>query len=119
MNRPTWFRLDTDIFDHPKIQRAITDGGADAALLWMRGISYSARHLTDGWVPLSLPKQWGYKQRHIDALTRHVLWIPLEITDDGGWLINDYTEYQPTRAWWEDNSERKRKAARTRWESHN
>lgn len=109
-SRPTWFRLDTDLFDNPKIMRAVHQAGADALTLWIRGLAYSTKHLTDGWIPLPIPKQWGYRQRHVEALTRHQLWIPLEITDDGGWLINDYREYQPTRAHWEAMHE-KRKAA--------
>lgn len=117
--RPDWFRLDTDLFDNPKIMRAAIDGGDQALMLWIRGLAYSTKHLTDGWVPLPLPKQWGYRQRHVDALTTHVLWIPLEITDDGGWLINDYRDYQPTRAEWEALGEKRstaaRAAARARW----
>lgn len=114
-NRPTWFRLDVDLFDNPKIHRAAHDAGDQAVLLWMRGIAYATRHLTDGWIPLPLPKQWGYTPKHIQPLERHGLWIPLEITDDGGWLINDYAQYQPTRAQWEAVSDRKRVAAKARW----
>jgi hypothetical protein len=78
-------------------------------------MAYSARHLTDGWVPLTLPAAWGYGRRHTRALEDVGLWIPLEITDDGGWLINDYTQYQVTREEWEAKSEQRRKAARKRW----
>lgn len=114
--RPAWIRIDTDLLDHPKIQRTIKDGGHAAVLLWIQSLGYSARHLTDGWVPLPLPRQWGFKTRQIQALIDNVLWIPLEITDDGGWLINDYPQYQPTRAQWEAQAERKRNAARARWD---
>lgn len=113
-SRPTWFRLDADLFDNPKIMRA----GRDATLLWMHGIAYSARHLTDGWIPEPLPKRWGFTRSNTESLEKHGLWIPLEITDDGGWLINDYADYQPTRAEWTAVSERKRAAAKARWEKH-
>lgn len=115
-NRPTWIRIDLDWLDNPKVMRAIKDGGDGAGLLWLRGISYSARHLTDGWVPLPMPKQWGHTTKQTTALEKHGLWIPLEITDDGGWLINDYTEYQPTRAEWEATGQKRRAAARARWD---
>jgi len=107
-SKPTWFRLDADLFDNPKIMRA----GTEATLLWMRGIAYSARHLTDGWIPEPLPKRWGYTRKHTETLERHVLWIPLEITDDGGWLINDYADYQPTRAEWGEYIEKRKAAGR-------
>ena len=110
-NKPTWFRLDADLFENPKIMRA----GREATLLWIHSIAYSARHLTDGWIPEPLPKRWGYTRKHTESLEQQVLWIPLEITDDGGWLINDYTKYQPTRAEWEAKSESGRAAALARW----
>ena len=115
-SRPTWIRLDLDWLDHPKIMRATRTAGDGAALLWLRAISYSARHLTDGWVPHPLPKQWGHTPRHVTALEDNQLWIPLEVTDDGGWLINDYTAYQPTRQEWEASVEQRRKASRARWD---
>jgi hypothetical protein len=78
-------------------------------------VCYSTRHLTDGWIPLPLPKRWGYTARQTDALTAAGLWHPLEITDDGGWLIHDYADHQITRAEWEAKTAKARESARKRW----
>ena len=114
-SKPTWMRLDTSFTSNPKIQQAIGTGGRDAALLWIEGLAYATSQLTDGWVPPKMPTRWGYKPRHITALTSAGLWFEVPITDHDGWLINDYEEYQPTRADWEKVSEMKRIAARARW----
>lgn len=103
------------LFSHPKIKRLESAAGMPGVLLYIRAISYSTEYLTDGWVPLPLPKEWGYGRKHTEALEDVGLWIPLEITDDGGWIINDYPEYQITRAEWESKVEQRRKAARKRW----
>jgi hypothetical protein len=108
-------RLDLDMIDNPKIKRLRLASGDSGIVLSLRAMAYSTRHLTDGWVPLPLPKEWGYGRKHTEALEDVGLWIPLEITDDGGWLINDYAQYQITRAEWEAKSEQRRKAARKRW----
>jgi hypothetical protein len=114
-SRPTWVRLDVGLFSHPKIKRLESAAGMPGVLLYIRAISYSTEYLTDGWVPLPLPKEWGYGRKHTEALEDVGLWIPLEITDDGGWIINDYPQYQLTRAEWERRSEKGRAAARKRW----
>lgn len=117
-SRPQWFRLDTNLFDNPKVHRAVAAGGHGSVLLWMQSLAYSTRHLTDGWIPLAMPKRWGYTARQAAALVDSGLWIPLEITDDGGWLIHDYRDYQPTREAWESRGEKMRAAARKRWQSN-
>lgn len=114
-SRPPWLRLDTDLFESPKIQRALARGSHSAVLLWVQGIAYSTRYLTDGWVPLPMPRQWGYRDKHVEALVETGLWYPLEITDDGGWLIHDFADHQPTRAEWEAKTEKRRAAARRSW----
>jgi hypothetical protein len=108
-------RLDTGLFHHPKITRLKATAGSDGVLLYIQSISYSTEYLTDGWIPLPIPKQWGFGKRHTEALEDVGLWIPLEITDDGGWIINDYPQYQLTRQEWERRSEKGRAAARKRW----
>jgi hypothetical protein len=47
-----WSKLDDGLFDHPKILAAArdfgTDGGAKALGLFVAGLLYSNKHLTDG-----------------------------------------------------------------------
>jgi hypothetical protein len=116
-SRPKWIRLDLDWQENPKFVQLGAAGttGRLAVLLWVSALSYSARHLTDGWVPESWPRVQGYSRGHTEALEAAGLWIPLTITDDGGWLINDYAEYQITREEWAKQSERQRRNANRRW----
>lgn len=113
--KPHWVSIDTGLFDNPKILRAQQAAGHEATTLYLRSIAYAVQQLTDGWIPLPLPAQWGYRARHCDALTTAGLWIPLEITDDGGWLIHDYAQHQITRQEWEAKIQQRRDAARKRW----
>lgn len=114
-SRPTWMRLDLDFGDHPKIMRLRQHGQHAAIALWVEGLAYCGRHLTDGWIPDPWPRQAGYRASAPRALVDVGLWHPLEITDDGGWLINDYPDYQLTRTKWEKSVEQRRSAARKRW----
>jgi hypothetical protein len=120
-NRPQWLRLDSDFADNPKVLRLKQRSRHASVALWVEALAYSARHLTDGWIPAPWPRQQGYRPRDCDALVEVALWVPLEITadlepdDDGGWLINDYQLYQPTRESWTRRSEQQRINAQKRW----
>lgn len=112
MSRPQWFKLDVDLFDNPKVLRAMEKGGAEALYLYLHGIAYSAKHLTSGYVPKAMPARWGMKPRHTLALEEAQLWWPTPLDPNDGWLINDFQHYNPTKDKWESVSEARRKAAR-------
>jgi hypothetical protein len=86
-----WVRLDDSMPDHPKF----VDLSDSAFRLWVHGMCYANRQLTDGIVPATALKV--LRKRPVDAaeLVRAGLWSPLE--GGGGWRIHDYSEYQPTR----------------------
>lgn len=96
----TWVRLDDGFHSHPKILRA----GNGAAGLFARAMSFAGDQLTDG----EIPDQWiagacageecpscgrdlGADER--DALDDVGLWR----RSDGGVLIPDWAEFNPTR----------------------
>lgn len=114
-SRPQWMRCDLDLFDNPKMLGATYAVGPAAIGLYLQGLAYAVRWLTDGWVPAPMPAMWRATESHIKALEQHGLWIPLEVTDDGGWLINDFPEYQVTRDEWASLSERNSRNAKKRW----
>ena len=116
MSRPQWFKLDVDLFDNPKVLRAIEQGGPDALLLHIQGIAYSTKHLSSGFVPKPMPARWGGKPRHTLALEAAQLWFPTPLDPGDGWLINDFDHYNPTKYKWESVSEARRKAAKGRWD---
>ena len=108
-------RCDFSLFRNPKVLRACTSAGTGAGWLYLGGMAYAAENLTDGWVPPLVPRMLGGTDEEAGALEDAGLWIPLEVTDDGGWLINDFDKYQVTRDEWEQMIERQRKNARARW----
>ena len=116
--RPQWMRCDFDLFDHPKIVKAISDAGNGAGWLYLCGLAYAVKHLTDGWVPPAIAMKAAAGPEQVAALEDAGLWIPLEVTDDGGWLINDFAEYQVTKEQWETMRERNSRNSRKRWDKH-
>lgn len=84
----TYARLD-DIFpEHPKVA-ALSDR---AFRVHVRGICYSAKVLSDGFVPQALAKQWGAAS--VRSLVSEGLWS----VENGGYLIHDYLDYNPSRS---------------------
>jgi hypothetical protein len=93
-------RLDDVFPEHPKIA-ALSDR---AFRIHVQGICYSAKVLSDGFVPDRVAAGWsGAATRHL--LVQSGLWDEVE----GGYLIHDYLDYNPskvsvaeTRAAWRD-----------------
>lgn len=84
----TWVKIDDGMIDHPKII-----GISDRALrLYLFGLCYSSRHLTDGFVPEQIARQFGRK--FPAELVKAGLWDDA----DSGYKVHDYGEYQPTAA---------------------
>lgn len=97
-----WVKIEDSFLTHPKAVAAGKDGRA----LWLAGLLYAARELTDGHIPETalhlLAASAGVTKTGpaITALTspwrdgEAPLWEP----DDGGWTIHDYADYQPSAA---------------------
>lgn len=113
----TWARLDDGFGEHPKVV-----GLSDAAYrLHVNAICYSARNLTDGVVPVGALRSLGKTGKSVTELTTCGLWEP----GDGGYLIHDYLDYNPSRE--QVERERKvvsearsaagRKGAQVRWQT--
>lgn len=87
-----WVKLDDSMPTHPKVMAA----GPQAFALDVAGLCYSARHLTDGFIPNSaLPALLpGLKtpSKHVHKLIQVGRWSEVE----DGWIIHDYHDYQPT-----------------------
>lgn len=108
-----WFKLDDGFFDHPKVVQA----GRDARDLWLAAGCYSARELTDGFIPFEVlpllaakagvrnPKGLALRLVEARAQSAHGMFEPRE----GGYLIHDYLEYNPSRAQVLEEREKTRK----------
>jgi hypothetical protein len=99
-----WVRLDDNFADHPKVI-ALSD---TAFRLFVTGLCYSNRHLTDGLVPYQMVSAWvgDNPMKPSDELEDQNLWERV----DKGFLIRSYDEYQPTR----DSVEAKRQQNKER-----
>ena len=86
-----WVRLDDNFADHPKII-ALTD---TAFRLYITGLCYANRQLTDGHIPYQIVSAWVGDDpfKPSDELEDQGLWERV----DKGFQIRSYTEYQPTR----------------------
>lgn len=86
-----WVKLDDGFTDHPKIDRA----GPLAGWLYVCGLTYSARHLTDGFIPEGMVVRLSAitkPQTAVEALVAAGLWEPIA----GGYQIHDYLTYNPS-----------------------
>lgn len=114
----TWFRVDSDIAQNPKIAQLVADHGQKglaAAFVFVCSIGHASGHNTDGDVKKAiLPHIYG-NSVYARLLVEAGLW---EATEKG-YCIPGYAESQPTRATREADaaarSESARKAANARW----
>jgi hypothetical protein len=87
-----WVKLDDAFAEHPKIQRA----GAAAAWLYVCGLCYCARHLTDGVIPgAAVARLADLRRPSVEAerLVAAGLW---EASGED-FRVHDYLAYQPAR----------------------
>jgi hypothetical protein len=83
-----WVRLDDNFADHPKVI-TLSD---TAFRLYIEGLCYSNRQLTDGLIPFGVYAKMS-KEDDAQFLIEAGLWLE----DAKGYRIRSYEEYQPTR----------------------
>ncbi len=88
----TFVLLDDNFADGPKMVRA----GHVAGWLWVCGLTYCNRHLTDGFIPHEALPTIGARLPDPDLVAAKL--VHLELWDEvpGGWEIHDYHDYQPS-----------------------
>jgi hypothetical protein len=84
----TWVKVDDQFQDHPKF----LDVSLAAVGLWVAGLAYCSRYLTDGHIAAKAAKRLGGTKRLTDELEEAGLWHPT----DGGWDVHDYLSYNPS-----------------------
>jgi hypothetical protein len=86
----TWFKVDDSFYDHPKV----FDAPDCAVSLWTRAGTWSARNLTNGFVPAGMPARLCEDpERAVRELLNRSLWS----RSKGGYQFHDWIQYQPTR----------------------
>ena len=89
----TWIKICDTMTEHPKIVEA----GPYAGWLYLCGITYASRNLTDGFIPAALVRRLSDvpdPKAEAARLVEVGLWIKV----DGGFQVHDYAEYQRTNA---------------------
>lgn len=99
-----WVKIDDQFSDHPKVIEA----GPLAECLFVRGLTYAARYLTDGFVPASHLRRMG----DMDAIEEagQLVAVGLWHEAGGGYQIHDYLDYNPSA----EKVKAEREAARDR-----
>lgn len=109
-----WIRLDTSIYDNPKLLILASEKEFQASNLFLLSLAYCGKHGTGGFVlKYMLPRLHG-RERDAKRLCEIGLWH----VSPGGWTINGYDEYQYSDDAARARSEKAAKAAAARWDKH-
>jgi len=85
-----WIKIDDQFADHPKIVAA----GPLASWLYICGLTYCGRYLTDGWIPRGQVRKLADVDNPLE-LAQRLIEIGLWEVVDGGYQVHDYLEYNP------------------------
>jgi hypothetical protein len=103
----TWIKLHDNFWENPKVLAA----GEDAALLYIQGLSYCSRNLTDGSIPTPALRNLTAKRDAktlVRVLVREGLWSETAT----GWQVHDYLKVQRSREQVEAEREKARERQR-------
>lgn len=103
----TWIKLHDNFWENPKVLAA----GEDAALLYIQGLSYCSRNLTDGAIPTPALRNLTAK-REAKTLARVLVREGLWVETSTGWQVHDYLKVQRSREQVEAEREKARQRQR-------
>jgi hypothetical protein len=83
-----WGRIDDNFYDHPKLLE-LGRNRLPAVGLYVLALSWSNRHLTDGYIPFDQVKRLGGSKFLAEQLVRVGLWDQLV----HGYRIHDFLDY--------------------------
>jgi hypothetical protein len=85
--------IDDQMYDHPKFV-GLSDG---AVGLWVRCLSWTARHLTDGHIPAALPgKLCTSSERTARRFAAELVDSGLWVAAQNGYQFHDYHHHNPS-----------------------
>lgn len=106
-----WIRLETTMFENPKLLYLKEDKQHRAIIVHLEAMCYSGRHNLAGYLPKAALRIIGATAQDATKLVAAGLWSPAP----GGWQINDWDEYQLADDEAQKRSEKAQKAAAARW----
>lgn len=107
-----WVRLDCGFPRNHKVLVLVGQkDGHRTAFVYTCGLAYCGEHGTNGFIPREALPFLHARKADADRLVAIGLWVK----DPGGWLVNDWAEYQPSTEENERRSTKARIAANARW----
>lgn len=110
-----WIRLETSMFENPKLLYLQEDKQYRCIVSYLQGMCYSGRHGLAGFIPKAALRVLGATASDAKRLVEEGLWNPAP----GGWSINGWDEYQLSNDEALARSEKAKKAAAARWANRN
>ena len=106
-----WVKVDDGFSEHPKA----IDLSLAAKGLWVEGLCYCSRRLTDGLVPAGVVRRAGGEEQAAELVAAG-LWEACE----GGWRMHDYLDHQRSKSQVESTAKARAEAgakgAASRWD---
>ncbi len=106
-----WIRLETTMFENPKLLYLKEDKQHKAIVVHLEAMTYSGRHGLAGYIPKAALRVIGATPNDANRLVEAGLWTPAP----GGWEINGWDEYQLAGMDEQKRRERAQKGAAARW----
>lgn len=110
-----WIRLQTTMFENPKLLNLKEDKQWRAIVAHLEAMTYVGRNALAGYVPKTAIRLLHITIADTHRLVSEGLWTPAP----GGWQINGWDEYQLADAESLARSEKAKKAAAARWNQRN
>lgn len=110
-----WIRLQTTMFENPKVLNLKEDKQWKAVVAYLELMTYSGRHGLAGFVPKTAIRQLHITTADVHRLSSEGLIAPAP----GGWDINSWAEFQLADPESIARSEKAKKAAAARWDKRN
>lgn len=110
-----WIRLETTIFENPKLLYLKEDKQYKTVVVHLEAMTYSARHSLAGFIPKAALRVIGASTADTTRLVAAALWAPAP----GGWSINDWEEFNLSDDDAKKRRERAMKGAAARWGNRN
>lgn len=92
-----WAKFDDRFHENRKIKRAWRRCPA-AIGMHVMAITYSAGHLTDGFVDVDFVEDRMPQKRAREKAVSVLVDVGLWLTADEGWIVNDFSEFNETKA---------------------
>jgi hypothetical protein len=106
-----WIRMDTSMFDHPKMLGLFDSGDYRAVVVHLAAMAYCGKHSTSGFIPREVLRRIEGRVTEARRLVEADLWTE----NAGGWDINGWDEYQLSDEDAVKRREKAKNAAAIRW----